>query len=732
MSFQELPIEVLDISTKYIDQSQLDLNIDDFLENDIIILASGTATGKTKNIAKMSTELKQKTGCNILSVVNLITLAREQICTFSVQSKGIIELKNYQTDLMKFAECDGVICANSIYKLNSIKDFNIANTILYIDEVNDLIHTMTHNDSLDIVLIEVYNMIIELIKYCKKIIFSDATINQNTLNFISSNRKKNLKKLLIVNTHKKYKDIDAIRYKDEDKFLDKLREHIKEDNYFLFGCDTCSKITELCTTLMNEFPEKKNEFRLITSKTHFRPSDANLDFRNKYVFYSPSITTGVSFVYDTSQTQFIYMSNKPLISPISFYQMSCRTRNMKNLIYYSEDPKARVKKYDTLLELEKKHKDLMNCNNKILQLSRTTNENDEASIVANTFFKLYCYEEYQSSIFWTGFLEHYENILKNNGFNIKSEGEENKLNKSIKTEMKETCIKIEEEEFDNFVKIKFEVGDKELLKQKYSVLNARCKLLNITTKEDSEKYKIFLVDEYSLKNYFNLLLLFRTEEYIEEKIKNKSKTTFEVKNVTNVYTKITLLKYFENHYKISRFGIDNENFERDIVINENDKETYKPTLLNFGNIDIETEIDDDFKKLFSANFSRRKADIYKFNSIYELTKVYIHMIKTIIDDIPLITSSQYRNKESKKREYRYYLDIDILYDIILLAKMNNPKLKKFNKKIIKVLTGIEPTRKPIDPSYREDDEEKMIDNYLFNKHNYKLDYDGVANNKLIK
>ena len=114
--------------------------------------------------------------------------------------------------------------------------------------------------------------------------------------------------------------------------------------------------------------------------------------------------------------------------------MSCRTRNMERLIYYCDEPKAREMKYETLEEVENNNKELLACNNKLLGLCRSTNENDESIIVENTYFKLYCYNEYQDSVFWTGFLQHYENILRNNGFELKTTGkkESNKKKRELK------------------------------------------------------------------------------------------------------------------------------------------------------------------------------------------------------------------------------------------------------------------------------------------------------------
>ena len=42
-----------------------------------------------------------------------------------------------------------VICINSLEKIHHLSDEYFSNTILYIDEVNNLIETLTHNRTLD-------------------------------------------------------------------------------------------------------------------------------------------------------------------------------------------------------------------------------------------------------------------------------------------------------------------------------------------------------------------------------------------------------------------------------------------------------------------------------------------------------------------------------------------------------------------------------------------------------
>ena len=58
------------------------------------------------------------------------------------------------------------------------------------------------------------------------------------------------------------------------------------------------------------------------------------DWKDKIIFYSPKITTGVDITCIKSSEQFIYITGQS-VSSISLLQMATRTRNMKRLNYYS-------------------------------------------------------------------------------------------------------------------------------------------------------------------------------------------------------------------------------------------------------------------------------------------------------------------------------------------------------------------------------------------------------------
>jgi hypothetical protein len=100
--------------------------------------------------------------------------------------------------------------------------------------------------------------------------------------------------------------VPAVNLNDENDFLNKLLSHCKTNNYFLFGSDSCKKVTEFYTNCIGEATEKdKHKYLLITSDNKFKIDDATEQFKNKFVFYSPSITYGVD--YNISNRMSLYI-----------------------------------------------------------------------------------------------------------------------------------------------------------------------------------------------------------------------------------------------------------------------------------------------------------------------------------------------------------------------------------------------------------------------------------------
>ena len=115
----------------------------------------------------------------------------------------------------------------------------------------------------------------------------------------------------------------------------------------------------MVTILYNEMQkhakdEDKDNFILITSKSKFNILDASEQFKNKFVFYSPSIIFGVDFSIDDAQDVFVYNLGRTL-DPASLFQQTTRTRNINNLYYYSEikEQNANYKTFNDCLKFHK-------------------------------------------------------------------------------------------------------------------------------------------------------------------------------------------------------------------------------------------------------------------------------------------------------------------------------------------------------------------------------------------
>lgn len=703
MNFIELPKTELKYQVKIVNMEKLELDINDFKNNDVIIINSGTATGKTRIIGKLSKEMVEEKKYKFLSIVNLISLAREQIKTFYEESK--LGLSNYQEGITTFNDAHGVICINSLHKLNTLEQYDLSDKIVYIDEINDLIKSLTHNDGLDSILNMTYTFLIKLIKNCKKLILSDATIDNNIENLLMA-RKANNKTLLIKNTVQKFKNINANEYLDEELFLNRIRKSIENDEYFLFGCDGCKKITGIYTMLLSEFEDKKDKFKLYTSEELEKVDDATKEFKDKFIFYSPSITTGVSFVLkDIKQPQYIYITKNPLITPDSVYQMSCRTRNMKELNFYSSVIKPKALKYETLQDLEKDYKKMVRYNNRLLGLSATRTKDDEVEIVDNTFFKCFCFNQYKKEIFQTGFIQHYKNYLTRDGFIINSIGNVKQLEKGEQENIKMMYDLKKCEDMDEYIKLTTTISteeDCEKLMKKYKVYVDRTDLLNLSNIEELTTYRKYIENEYILNSYFTSLALFKTSEYTLKKLKEKKSNGFDIKTTKTVYNKIQLLETFEKHYKIERFNLD------------------------FNNVNPDIEINKEFKELYEMLFPRLTKKNYKTKS--NLLKIYVNLIKDITNEIPFIQSKKVKNKTTKKSENIYILNIPAMQEIINLTKLKNETLKDCNINIIEKLTGIKPD---LIQKREYIDDDGCLNNYLFNK-SYKQGFKENINNVNLK
>ena len=172
-------------------------------------------------------------------------------------------------------------------------------------------------------------------------------------------------------------------------------------------------------------------FLLITAKSNFNLIDANRQFKNKFVFFSPKITDGVDFNnLDCSQDAFIHIRGRT-ITPFMANQQTTGCRNIKQLYYYSET-KSKNAVYESVDSVKQDYHKAIKTNEQITNICANIDKDDNEVFIENMFFELFCYNEYMHDAYDTNKKMYFEQILKDEGFKLSSVGEPVELNKQTK------------------------------------------------------------------------------------------------------------------------------------------------------------------------------------------------------------------------------------------------------------------------------------------------------------
>ena len=222
--------------------SNLDIfKLSDLQDFDTIIIQSCTGTGKTTATAKHFKAFNENryVDIKILSIIDRITLANQHVKSFNDYN---IKIDNYENT--KFDNQNYVVCINSLMKIRLTSD-DLKNYIVYIDEINSFIKHLTHNETLDRNLKDIFTNLIFIIKHAYKVVVSDAVISDNVFDLLNIRKgaerseynseptlkSKDFNVIYIKNDYKKYENIKAVRMRDENEFFDKINDHIENNKH---------------------------------------------------------------------------------------------------------------------------------------------------------------------------------------------------------------------------------------------------------------------------------------------------------------------------------------------------------------------------------------------------------------------------------------------------------------------------------------------------------------------
>jgi len=189
-----------------------------------------------------------------------------------------------------------------------------------------------------------------------------------------------------------------------------------------------------------------------------------------------------------------------------------------------------------------------------IQTSKTFNtactyidEHDQIQVVRNTFFNLYCYNEFVRDTYETNKVKHFELILRENGFNLSSQGAAKKLPKETRSQHSEIIRDMNDELFEKYLESEVK-GD-----EKFEAINKSVEYLRLpmTDREALIEYKDIILDKWAIRDHNCIMRFFKSNEYIDNKLNELDFKGIDVKTLTNSYNKLKIIRQFEARYGIN-------------------------------------------------------------------------------------------------------------------------------------------------------------------------------------
>jgi hypothetical protein len=638
---------------KTMNQQYIDLPNNAFYDNNVLILQSNTGTGKTTCVAKHLHSFQLvNPNISILSITNLISLADQQLKTFETNGVKIYSYLEDKVNPAILMSENSVICINSLYKLH---DCDFSNKILYMDEIHSLCNTLTHNDKLRDQKL-VVNTLLRAIQTAHKVIVSDAHILNTTMHLLKDRINDRVSVTThYVNQYNKFQGVSAIKYQDENAFFDRVKVKIQNGDSFSFACDSKSVVTQWYNWMWAEAStETQKRMMLFTSETDSEVCD---DWKDKIIFYSPKISTGVDVTVLDQTEQFVYITGKS-VSSITLYQMATRTRNMNQLSYYS-CAKCAEAKYDSITSCADELLKVFAAN--WLGISACLTKQQPTKLECQSdeiYFRIYCENTYVLDLYNTNTLKFFEDELTNAGFLIvDGEKEECKLNPICKKEMKEIATQITDEKFESLVAIfdRDDDEDDESLPEGTGQMMKRVSILNLQTKEQILEYRDIIEDEYKMEQFLNYSRLNKSNAYCDYKLNELVNNKMAVGSEKNIWNKIKYIHILAYLCKIKDNVFDFDN----IVI---------PSEKAMKGMKIQAIIPI-IKTLYKK---RDKTDAKDYDG-EQFIKLYKSMLDNVIGKLNLIVTTRAKCKSQRDKSlYSIDENVKARYDK-LLSIMSPPQ-----------------------------------------------------------
>jgi hypothetical protein len=220
------------------------------------------------------------------------------------------------------------------------------------------------------------------------------------------------------------------------------------------------------------------------------------------------------------------------------------------------------------------------------------------------------------------------------------------MSKQLKNEVKNEIKQNKDEMFENFIEETYE-----LKRALYETYFDRAELLKLENKNNMEKYKDEITDEYKLKNHLNFCKILQKQQVTQEQFNEKTNNKYKVEMCNDALYKVLFIKNVEEKYNIDILNIE-----------------YKDEEIKFDENDF-----DKIKRIFRITTAAPKTYI-------ELMSLYVKLICNVAG------ADIFDRKTSKKRDHThnktlYTIDKEKLTYHLELYRMRNSTFEKLDDNI---------------------------------------------------
>jgi hypothetical protein len=270
------------------------------------------------------------------------------------------------------------------------------------------------------------------------------------------------------------------------------------------------------------------------------------------------------------------------LQPSGSYQQTTRCRNVRTLYYFGECS-SDLSFYESLAEVRADVEQAITTSKTFNSTCTYLDEFDQIQVVRNTFFNLYCLNEFTKDTFASNMIKHFELLLKANGFQLSAQGQKQLLSVAGMVE------EINEKTFEAWL------ANPDCSNPRFNQLFKNISYLSLDPfdRETLTKFKDIVMNRRRVEDHDATVRFLQSDEHVDAKIADLSFNCLEAKATANAYQKIKLLRAAE---------------------------------AKWGFTSLETELDEPVFKLISHAFRLRRANP---NTQEEAAKLY----KTLVNKL---------------------------------------------------------------------------------------------------